>query len=511
MGTRLTALLLAGALTLALSACAPAGEVLPPETTPTPTQTARPEPARAFTLPRSEGTLHPILSQDAANVALAGLVWEGLFALDGSFEPQPVLCQGYTVSEDGLTWTFTLRSGVTFSDGSPLTADEAAASLRLAMGESSRFSGRMGGVRSVTSQDGAVVVTLNRPNGALPALLDIPIVKETGGVPLGTGPYVLAGTGENLALEARSDWWQGKALPRDTIPLRAIQEADDLIHAFDTRDIALVSTDLTGTNALGFSGSFAAVDYPTSTMLYVGFNTADGPCRSAQVRQALLRGFDRAAVSTAQFSRHAQPAALPVSPASPLYDEALAQTLDYAPQAMEPLLTAAGYTRADGVWQKEGRPLALTFVAPNNNADRLAAAETLAANLTDAGLEVELRALAWDDYLQALTAGEFDLYLGEVRLTADFDLTAFLTPGGALNYGKYSDAEALNRLSAFRAAVGQWRTEPARQLYEYLAGQPPFAVICFKNWSVLTQWSRIDGLTPTQQNIFHQFSDWKIT
>ena len=82
---------------------------------------------------------------------------------------------------------------------------------------------------------------------------------------------------------------------------------------------------------------------------------------------------------------------------------------------------------------------------------------------------------------------------------------------GALNYGKYSDAEALNRLSAFRAAVGQWRTEPARQLYEYLAGQPPFAVICFKNWSVLTQWSRIDGLTPTQQNIFHQFSDWKIT
>ena len=322
---------------------------------------------------------------------------------------------------------------------------------------------------------------------------------------------MLAGTGENLALEARSDWWQGKALPRDTIPLRAIQEADDLIHAFDTRDIALVSTDLTGTNALGFSGSFAAVDYPTSTMLYVGFNTADGPCRSAQVRQALLRGFDRAAVSTAQFSRHAQPAALPVSPASPLYDEALAQTLDYAPQAMEPLLTAAGYTRADGVWQKEGRPLALTFVAPNNNADRLAAAETLAANLTDAGLEVELRALAWDDYLQALTAGEFDLYLGEVRLTADFDLTAFLTPGGALNYGKYSDAEALNRLSAFRAAVGQWRTEPARQLYEYLAGQPPFAVICFKNWSVLTQWSRIDGLTPTQQNIFHQFSDWKIT
>lgn len=504
-----------GALALLLAAGL-AGCGTPPEPAPSPTATESPSPTpqarpMEFALPcYPQASFHPITGTGRTNLALAGLMYDGLYELDQNFEPQPALSVSHTVSENGLVWTFALRQGVTFSDGSPLTAAEIAASLNLAR-ISPLYSARFAGVTDIAAANGMVTVTLSRANGALPALLDIPIVKETGGVPLGTGPYVLAGTGENLALEARSDWWQGKALPRDTIPLRAIQEADDLIHAFDTRDIALVSTDLTGTNALGFSGSFAAVDYPTSTMLYVGFNTADGPCRSAQVRQALLRGFDRAAVSTAQFSRHAQPAALPVSPASPLYDEALAQTLDYAPQAMEPLLTAAGYTRADGVWQKEGRPLALTFVAPNNNADRLAAAETLAANLTDAGLEVELRALAWDDYLQALTAGSFDLYLGEVRLTADFDLTAFLTPGGALNYGKYSDAGALNRLSAFRAAVGQWRTEPARQLYEYLAGQPPFAVICFKNWSVLTQWSRIDGLTPAQQNIFHQFSDWKIT
>ena len=503
------AALLTAALCLGLAACGPAPE---PEPTPTPTPSVSPSPEAAeFALAcYPEAGFHPITGSNRTNLALGGLLYEGL------------VCPGRAVSAPGGALRLRLRVGrrppvVLYPPQrgdllrrQPPDGREIAASLNLAR-TSPLYSARFAGVTDIAAANGMVTVTLSRANGALPALLDIPIVKETGGVPLGTGPYVLAGTGENLALEARSDWWQGKALPRDTIPLRAIQEADDLIHAFDTRDIALVSTDLTGTNALGFSGSFAAVDYPTSTMLYVGFNTADGPCRSAQVRQALLRGFDRAAVSTAQFSRHAQPAALPVSPASPLYDEALAQTLDYAPQAMEPLLTAAGYTRADGVWQKEGRPLALTFVAPNNNADRLAAAETLAANLTDAGLEVELRALAWDDYLQALTAGEFDLYLGEVRLTADFDLTAFLTPGGALNYGKYSDAGALNRLSAFRAAVGQWRTEPARQLYEYLAGQPPFAVICFKNWSVLTQWSRIDGLTPAQQNIFHQFSDWKIT
>ena len=432
MGTRLTALLLAGALILALSACAPAGEVLPPETTPTPTQTARPEPARAFTLPRSEGTLHPILSQDAANVALAGLVWEGLFALDGSFEPQPVLCQGYTVSEDGLTWTFTLRSGVTFSDGSPLTADEAAASLRLAMGESSRFSGRMGGVRSVTSQDGAVVVTLNRPNGALPALLDIPIVKGESEEPLGTGPYVVEGWGEDSRLTARSDWWQNKPLPVQTIPLYTVPEPDDLIYAFDAGDISLVSTDLTGTNALGFGGDYETWDYPTSTMLYVGFNCNAGACRDPAVRQALSRGLDRNSVASALYARHAVASALPVHPAAACYDETAAAALDYAPQALADGLTAAGWSKGeDGLWARGRERLSLTFVVSTDNTFRLTAAEYLAGELTRAGIGVELQKLSWTDYQKALAQGDFDLYLGAVTLSADFDPTPLLW--GALN------------------------------------------------------------------------------
>ena len=282
------AALLTAALCLGLAACGPAPE---PEPTPTPTPSVSPSPEAAeFALAcYPEAGFHPITGSNRTNLALGGLLYEGLFALDGQFQPQEALCASASVSADGLQWSFIPRSGVTFSDGSPLTAAEIAASLNLAR-TSPLYSARFAGVTDIAAANGMVTVTLSRANGALPALLDIPIVKETGGVPLGTGPYVLAGTGENLALEARSDWWQGKALPRDTIPLRAIQEADDLIHAFDTRDIALVSTDLTGTNALGFSGSFAAVDYPTSTMLYVGFNTADGPCRSGRPCCGALTG-----------------------------------------------------------------------------------------------------------------------------------------------------------------------------------------------------------------------------
>ena len=175
----------------------------------------------------------------------------------------------------------------------------------------------------------------------------------------------------------------------------------------------------------------------------------------------------------------------------------MAAELDHDPQAAGALLEQAG--RQD---------LALTLLAPADNPARTAAAELLADGLENLGLSVTLDLLPWPDYLAALERGDFDLYLGEVRLTADFDLTALLA--GALNYGGYADEEALRRLDSFRAASGQGRDLSARRLYERLAKEPPFGVIGFKNWSVLTQWSRISGMTPTQQNVFYGFAHWSI-
>ena len=509
--TRLRLTALGAALCLALTGCT--GDPAP-EATPTPavTESGAPEVQQTnFVLAcYPEAGFHPITGSNRTNLNLAGLMYEGLFALDQQFEVEQVLCSGYTTSEDGLTWTFTLRSGVTFSDGSALTSAEVVSSLESAR-TSALYSARFTDIGTITAGEGTVTVVLTRANGNLPALLDIPIVKETGGrTPLGTGPYVLSGSGDDLSLTANPSWWQGQTLPRDTIPLRTIQEADDLIHAFDTKVISLVATDLTATNALGYSGSYDTVDYPTSTMVYVGFNTTSGPCRDAGVRKALLRAFDRDSVATALYSRHAQPAALPVSPASSLYKEDLAEALSYSSQGVADALTEAGWTKTDSGWVSGRETLSLELVVSAENQDRVAVAEHLVAGLNDLGIKATLTKLEWDAYVSALQKKDFDLYLGEVRLTADFDLTALITSGGSLNYGGYSDAEAAARLQTYRAATGQARDLSAQRLYERLAEAPPFAVLCFKNWSVLTQWNTVSDLIPTQQNVFYQFAYWKI-
>src|SRR5699024_3661307 len=126
----------------------------------------------------------------------------------------------------------------------------------------SPYAGRFSGVAGIAAGEGnTVIITLTSPNGALPALLDIPIVRETGGTPLGTGPYVLTGEGDSLALEARTGWWKGEAVPLARIPLYNVREADGMIHAFDTQEISLVTVDITGANALGYSGTYEVWDY----------------------------------------------------------------------------------------------------------------------------------------------------------------------------------------------------------------------------------------------------------
>ena len=497
---RLSALLPALALLLALAACTPSGEG-----SETPGPTASPQESQQaaevpFSLPfYPSASLHPTESANRSNLTLMPLLYEGLFQLDQSFQPQPVLCQSYTASEDGLTWVFTLRAGVTFSDGTPLTAREAADSL-LAAQAGQRYASRFSSVVSIEATgELELTVTLSSPNGALPALLDLPIYLETeAGQYLGTGPYVLTRTEDAWTLTAREGWWQGLELPQESIPLTVMEQTEDLVHAFDTREIGLVTTDLTGTGAVGFSSTYEVWDYDTTDFLYLMFNTRSGPCADLTVRLGLSRGVDRTSIATSLFSRRVTEATLPVSPASPLYDESIGAALNYSVEEMDLLLSR---------WEQT-RPL--VFLVNSESSFKTSAAQFLAEQWEGAGVEVQVESVGWEEYLSRLEGGDFDLCLAEAVLTPDFDLTALLGTGGALNYGGWSDARTDNLLAAFRAAGTDARADAAGALYTHLTEQAPITPICFKHHSVLTQWRAVTGLTPTQSNAFYGLN-WSVS
>ena len=120
-------------------------------------------------------TLDPITCGEGVQQDVAALLFEPLFQLNGSFEPEPELCTGYAWDETGLVCTLTVRQGVLFSDGTTLTASDVAATLRRAAA-SERYGYRLRQVASITYSNaaGEVVLTLSSPNQGLIALLDRP-------------------------------------------------------------------------------------------------------------------------------------------------------------------------------------------------------------------------------------------------------------------------------------------------------------------------------------------------
>ncbi len=482
----------------------------PDEPSPKPSASIVPVSApERFALPYySEASLHPITGTTHANLVVGSLVYQGLFELDNTFTAHGVLCSEASVSEDGLTWTLTLCDAI-FSDGSPVTADDVVTSLELAR-TSTLYAARLSAVHRVAAnEDGTVSIVLAQPNSLLPNLLDIPIIHDNGdgSMPLGTGPYTFVEDDGPLRL---SRWKSAPDTAPDEIALEPIQSADELIYAFDAGNISLVLSDMTGTNALGYSSGYEVFRYPTTTMLYVGFQTASGPCQDPLIRQAVSRSFDRETVTGSLLAGYGAATCLPFSPYSALYDAAYEAPLAYDPVAEELLEQAGYYAGEDGRLYRSRSALALTFVVNTDNTFKLAVAEYLAAQLTELGISVDLQKLSWEDYVTALEKGQFDLYLAEVALTADFDLSPLLTQDGPLNYGGYAEEET-EELLALLCAAGEGDLPLAAAAFlERFCADLPLAPLCFKDYAVLTQWGSISGLTPTRQNPFYDLDSLRF-
>lgn len=451
-------------------------------------------PAR-FALPYMPGrSLDPVECADGMQQVAASLLYEGLFRLDENLEPQLCLCASYT--RDDTRYTFSLREGVQFSDGSPLTGRDVKASLDRAR-ESERYRSRLSGISSVSASQNSVTVSLNSPNTALPALLDVPIVKsgtQNEEAPVGTGPYFFVQEESGAYLIANQSWWKGESQPVERISLVEASDSEAMLYRFSSHEVQLITADLTGVQAVSTTGSVDCLDAETTLLQYVGCNVTQAPLDDPAFRRALSAGIDRENVAGAFLSGHGRAAVFPVSPASALYPASLEDR--YSLDAFSAAL--AGYVQE--------RPL--TLLVNEENSFKKAIAGYLAETWTNGGVTVEVRALPWEEYTAALSAGDFDLYYGEARLTADWNLSSLLNPGGALNYGRWSHPDTTQRIQDLAAAEN--REAAVRALCAHLKDQMPILPVCFKSTSVLAQANVLEGLTPTAAEPFYNLGQCRI-
>lgn len=451
----------------------------------------------AFSMAYHKGqTLDPITCGEGIQEDVSSLLYEPLFRLDGAFQLTPLLCESYEWDERGVVCTLNLRQDVTFQDGSPLTARDVVDSLRRAAA-SERYGYRLRNVAAVSAnRAGQVLITLTAPNRGLPALLDIPVVKsgtEDRQVPVGTGPYLFLTGSEGNSLLANEEWWQHKSLPVASIPLVHAKDRDTAMYLFSSHQVELLTVDPTSDKS-SVSGQAQTTDRPTAVMQFIGFNMAEGRFfASPSARAAFSHGIARDTLADAQLAGLAVAAQFPISPLSPLYPAELEGTY------------SGDWTMAQAAAEQGGE---LSLLVSEGDGFRLASAQFIAENAAIPGWQVTVRALPWEEYLAALEAGDFDLYFGEVRLTADWDLTDLVGTGGALNYGGYSNPSTDTLLAAFAAAED--RPAAARQLAANLLSAAPIAPICFKNNTVLTHPGVVEGLDPSPGSTFQGLEKWIV-
>ena len=456
--------------------------------------------SRTFTLTYYPNrSLNPFQCTDYTNRALFSLIYQGLFAIDSNYKVTPMLCSRYQISADMRTWTFYLEQA-TFSDGTPVTPEDVRASLQASMG-SPWYGSRLQHVQSITILGEAIILQLDSECESLPMLLDIPIVKASqvnDTHPLGTGPYRLDGT----QLRRQAAWWCSAQLAVDAqiIPLVDGTDAIYIRNEFEAHHISLVCTDTGDEEYVDYRRDFELWKCENGLFLYLTVHKDSALFKNDAIRTALTHLIDRDMLISEYYRSMARSASLPASPQSPWYSEKLAANYAYAPEKFTEAVTTA---------QAQGSEI--TLLVCSGDLTRTNIARKIADALRQSGLVVKLKAVSSSELLTQLRWGKYDLFLGQTRLSANMDLSAFFSPNGTLNYGGLANQELYKLCQDALVNEGNYYT-----LHRAVMDSGYLCPILFQSYAIYGNRGVTPDLAPARDNIFYYdlgktMSEAKIT
>lgn len=498
---KFTALLLILSLTAALfSGCGsdkayvPTGDALLMEGE-EPTEAAYNAAQQEFSLVyRSDRSLNPLTATDTSNRALFSLIYQGLFSIDRDYTPVPILCKEYRVSPDNREYTYYIEKA-TFSDGTPLTIQDVLATYEAAKA-GGYYQGRFTHIREMAiTEDGGIRFTLSTAYEDLSMLLDIPILKASeleDDHPLGTGPYILTESLAGAQLVRNMSWWCGDArtiVNAESIPLIHSKDDTQIRDLFEFSDVGIVCANPCADSFADYRCDYELWDCENGVMLYLGFNMTYGVediFADERLRSAMTYAIDRQRIVDEFYNGFAQAATLPASPRSPYYSKTLAANYEYDSLRFIDVLSKTDIP---------DDPLRL--IVNEDDSVRLKVAHDIAATLTEYGLPTEVKQYDSFTYAQVYYASNFDLYLGQVRLSPNMDLSCFFSPLGNLHFNGTDDAATYSLCKDALANRGNYYN-----LHQRVMEDGRICPILFHSYNIYAVRGLVTDLTPSRDNVY---------
>ena len=420
-------------------------------------------------------SLDPAFIGSAGDVQFLLQVYAGLTRLDEDGKPYASLAESWSMSDDGRTYTFRMRSGLTFSDGSPLDATDVRRSwlrildpatrstapdvLTIIEGAAERLAGGPEDGVAVDAPDArTLTVRLKHPAAYFTAIAATPtafvVPRNARGTDgtwqsidsfVGSGPYMARGTdGADLVLRANDHYVAGP--PPITEVRWVIDLPGDSATAFADGDVDLASVGSSDAGWIAYDRELGPSLHRSASLgvQYFGFDTTRPPFNDARVRRAFALALERRRLVTNAEGSSGTPASSVVPPA--LWPEGLDddQVRDLA--EARSLLDAAGY--AD-----RSRLGTITV-----NGSGLGVGPAVAVWEEELGVQIAIETMEFRDYLQALVVDPPQVFT--INWIADYPspyalYSLLLLPDATSNYGHWDDAEFVRLMEVASGAESE--------------------------------------------------------
>ena len=333
-------------------------------------------------------------------------VFEGLMKPTPEGELIPAVAEKYEISEDRLTYTFTIREGITFHNGAPVTANDVVYSISRCANASEPDVQQIEALEMIdevrAQGENTVTVSLKEPSTEFLSYMTLAVIPSPDvydrqdSAPVGTGPFkfVSRTAQDNIVLERFDGYW-GEPAKLDKVTLKIIENADSILMSLQSGAVDLCSH-LTSTQADQLGEDFNIEEGTMNLVQALYLNNAEKPFDDVRVRQALCYAIDRQAILDLAFDGYGSLIGSSMYPAFGKYfDDSLTNRYSHDTEKAKALLAEAGYP--DG--------FAMTITVPSNYQPHMDTAQVIVEQLRAVGITAEILPVAWESWVN-------DTYVG---------------------------------------------------------------------------------------------------
>lgn len=417
---------------------------------------------------------------------------ENLYRLDENIEPQPWIAESVETPDEN-TWVFTIRDGVTFSNGKTVDAKAVKACFERTYEKNERADSTLK-IKSMEADGMKFTIVTPEPNPTLlndlcDPLLGIYDATEEPDEELGvscTGPYVATSftAMTDVKMRANENYWGG-APKADTVELKIIDDQDALDMALANGEIDLIAQKTAnGASKFTDTSKYTTDTVTTTRANFLSFNLKTEGLDDLAVRQAINYCIDREGYADVVYQGFATPC-YGIYPDNLAFGgtDGLNLTVDsYDADKAKEILADAGYqdTDGDGILDKDGVNLSFKVLTYSYNDNCIQLADMLQAELSQIGIELSIE--TQDVLDDPLASGDFDLAILNYAMapigTPSYFINMLFTTGASNNYGGYSN----EKVDALAAEIGTTSDNDkvvslTRELEQQVLDDMPFAFV----------------------------------